>query len=303
MPPADAAAEELDEVEASGERPGPGLWKVSLGEHSLYVLATLTPLPRRMTWRSQEVERVLAQAQQFVPARTSVDVKVGPIKALRLYAQWRRSRQNADGATLVQVLPPDLYARYAVLRDRYAPRDSGLESRRPIVAAAMLYEKSVEAMQLRLSDEVDISLRRLARRQRVPIADIEQRLEDPSAALADLATISPEAERACFAATIERLETDLESMRRRAQAWAVGDVAALRTQSGVDQEAACWGAVYSAPRLADFARKLDELWFRTVLDSLERNAVTLAAVPIRRLLERGGVLDRLRARGAVIVEP
>ena len=37
------------------------------------------------------------------------------------------SPKNADDATLAAVLPPDLYARYAALKERYAPRDRDMD--------------------------------------------------------------------------------------------------------------------------------------------------------------------------------
>ena len=291
------AAATLEEVQVAGERPGPGLWRISRGTHTLYLLGTLTPLPRKIIWRSREVERVLSQAQAFIPERPSVDVKAGPITAIRLYTQWRRERNNPNGATLSQILPPELHARFAALRLKYAPRDSSLEVRRPLLAAASLYDKALERSGLRLAGDVGKAVRRLAEKQRVPVIEIQQRLDDPRGALAQLGNIAPQAEQACLAATVARLETDLEPMRLRAQAWAVGDVATLRTQPAIDQETACWGAVNSAPRLAELRRDFDLRWLDAAIKSLEANSVTLAVVPISRLLERDGVLDKLSSRG------
>ena len=68
-PTAATVAEEIiEEVTVIGERAGPGLWKVRNGDNTLYILGTLSPLPKKMTWRSREVENVLARAQQFIPA-------------------------------------------------------------------------------------------------------------------------------------------------------------------------------------------------------------------------------------------
>jgi hypothetical protein len=36
------------EVEVTGERPGPRLWRVSKADHVIWLLGTLDPLPRRM---------------------------------------------------------------------------------------------------------------------------------------------------------------------------------------------------------------------------------------------------------------
>jgi len=54
----------------------------------------------------------------------------------------------------------------------------------------------------------------------------------------------------CFTKTIERLETDLDLMRARANAWAKGDVAAIRAMTHVDQATAC-----SAVIIAQFSQE------------------------------------------------
>src|SRR3546814_747050 len=55
-------------VVVSGALPGPGLWKVTKGDHVLWVLGTQAPLPKRMQWRSARVEDILAQSQEVIHA-------------------------------------------------------------------------------------------------------------------------------------------------------------------------------------------------------------------------------------------
>lgn len=38
---------QLAEVLVVGRQPGPGLWRVSKGDHDLWIFATLAPLPKR----------------------------------------------------------------------------------------------------------------------------------------------------------------------------------------------------------------------------------------------------------------
>src|SRR5262249_39937863 len=56
QPQSTQSPDAVDEIVVSGEQPGPGLWKVTKGDHVLWILGTLTPLPKRMTWRSGEIE-------------------------------------------------------------------------------------------------------------------------------------------------------------------------------------------------------------------------------------------------------
>src|SRR5688572_26911848 len=55
---------DVEPVVVSGALPGPGMWKVRKGEHTLYVLGTMSPVPRGMDWTSGDVEKVLAEADE-----------------------------------------------------------------------------------------------------------------------------------------------------------------------------------------------------------------------------------------------
>ena len=61
-----AAVADLPVVVVTGVQPGPGLWKVSKGDHVLWVLGTLSPLPRAMQWQSREVDEVIGASQQVL---------------------------------------------------------------------------------------------------------------------------------------------------------------------------------------------------------------------------------------------
>jgi hypothetical protein len=51
----------------TGEQPGPRLWKITSGQHVLWVLGKPpTPLPKKVIWRSKEVETVLASTQELI---------------------------------------------------------------------------------------------------------------------------------------------------------------------------------------------------------------------------------------------
>ena len=54
-----AAAEEPAPatVVVEGRRPGPGVWKVSKGDHVMWVFGLYSPLPQKMEWDSARVER------------------------------------------------------------------------------------------------------------------------------------------------------------------------------------------------------------------------------------------------------
>ena len=136
----------LETVVVSGELPGPGLWKVSRNDHVMWVLGALTPTPRRMVWRSEAVESVIAASDAVVlhPTASLRLGKGGVFGGLFLLPSLMGARKSADERELHEVLPAELYARWTILRDRYLGRAKGVEKRRPIFAAYALYEKATE---------------------------------------------------------------------------------------------------------------------------------------------------------------
>src|SRR5580765_5955206 len=127
-PPAGATAPTLDTVLVTGEQPGPGLWKVTRrdSDHVLWILGTQAPLPKTISWRSNEVEKIIASSQEVL-TDAQAELKVGFFRAVFLLPAALGAKKNADGKTLKDILPPDLYARWLPLKQRYLGRDDGVE--------------------------------------------------------------------------------------------------------------------------------------------------------------------------------
>ncbi|MEP7243588.1 MAG: TraB/GumN family protein [Gammaproteobacteria bacterium] len=303
--PASASEQDapLDEIEVVGERPGPQMWKVSRGDHVLWVLGTLQPLPKKMTWRSKPVEDVLAHTQKVLSGGIGVDADIGPITAVRLYFQWRRIQKNEDGQTLRQVLPAPLYTRFAALKEKYARRDGQIEKLQPMFAAASLYLKAVDASGLSSSNDIQQIVLKLARKRSVKVRKIQIEIDDPRGLLQAVGETPPEAQRVCLETTVARLEGDVEAMKARANAWSVGDVEALRALPFPDQEAACWEAVSNSPRIKELGERARNAWIAAAEEELAENQTTLALQRIERLLGPQGALTKLHAAGYAIEGP
>jgi len=70
QPAAASAATEtptLDEVLVTGERAGPGMWRVSKVDHELWILGVQSPLPKELSWRYTAVNQ--SDAGTAPPAR------------------------------------------------------------------------------------------------------------------------------------------------------------------------------------------------------------------------------------------
>jgi hypothetical protein len=112
----------------------------------------------------------------------------------------------------------------------------------------------------------------------------------------------------CLSQTMGRLESDLDALRRRANAWAVGDVAALHSMSIHEPGPACLNAVMSAAvlekyGLKDLPQRIADLWIENAESALDKNTSTFAILPVSQLLDPHGWMERLRAKGYVVEEP
>lgn len=301
-------ADGLDEILVTGEQPGPGLWRVSKGEHSLWILGSYGPLPKRMSWRSSEVEGVIAQSQEFITG-TSVNADIGFFKGLTLLPSIVGIRNNPDGAKLKEVVPAELYARWQVLKEKYIGRDNDAEKWRPIFAAQELYSKALEKAGLVQGGIVRPVVEKIAKKNKLKFstAEIEVEIDKPRAAIKEFKK-SELSDLDCFAKTIERLETDLDAMRARANAWAKGNVKELKRLTHVDQASACIAAVMDSQLVQErgfqeLPGKVAKAWVDMAETALAKNTSTFAVLSIDEILKADGYVAMLKAKGYDVEEP
>lgn len=306
----DTQVVDLDTVVVSGTQPGPGLWKVSRNGHTLYLLGTLSPLPRRMEWMPGEVEAVIARSQAVINAPSvSVNSDIGLFRGMLLLPSLLKARRNPDGRSLQQTVPPELYARWLPLKAGYLGRSRRVEEWRPIFAAQELYEAAMKRSGLSQDNLVTPMVWKAAKRHGVAVtsANVKLVIEDPKTLIREF-NASTLADTECFARTLSRIETDLEAMRARANAWAVGDIDALRALPYDDQYSACIRAVTETGLarklgIADLHDRVRTTWLAAAEDALARHEVSFATLPIAELLKPDGYLSQLHAKGYEVEAP
>jgi len=299
--------EPMEEVVVTGEHEGPRLWKVHkpgpMGDHVLWILGTVTPLPKKMIWQSDAVEAVLRQSQEVVPGWPAFGIGSNPFTLLRVWIQWRNIQKIPDRMNLQQVLPQELYARFSALQRRYAPKDTRLNELRPGFAAERLLDEALDASGLTLHNEVQQTVLKLARKDGVKVHQDKLKVEHPVDVLKDVGKTPLEGEVACLEAVVGRLETDIGPMQARARAWALGDVDTLRKLIHPDDRTACIEAVSTSERVRELIARAQEDWFVAVESALARNRSTLTVQSMDRLLGDNGTLAMLRKRGYQIEGP
>jgi uncharacterized protein YbaP (TraB family) len=290
--------EKLDEIIVSGERAGPGLWHVQKGAAQLWIFGTVSPLPKDMTWRSKQLERILDGTDQLLVAKP---VEIGIARALWLLVTQRDLLMLGHGKKLEDVMPADLHARFAAQRAKFTKEADKWEKFRPIIAAAFLEEDALHAVGLSTRLDLADEVRSLARKHHVRIEEFKiAGLHD---VLDALKTLPPATEQKCVAASLATIETGMPRLIDRAQAWATGDVQRIQSLPESAEVALCRAAITVDPGAGDLYTLLRQTWIQNMARHLETGGVTLAVVSMDMLIEPGGFLDALRSRGYTIDSP
>ncbi len=294
--------DEIDEVLVIGEQPGPGLWLVYKGDHVLRVLGTISPIPKNMQWQSKKVEAALAESQEFITP-PNIKMEIGFWGKVGLLPSLVGVKNNPDSKKLADVLTPELYSRWTLLKTKYIGKDQDLEKQRPIFAASTLFKKSIEKSDLVSNERVRWALENVVRNHKIKTTQprVVHELQSPRAAIKKFKQSTLD-DTQCFAKTLDRLESDLDSMRARANAWSVGDINALRNLPYVNNRAACEDAVINSELaqeqgLQDIKSTLKAAWLEAAETALANNTHTFASLPMEELLKSDGYLAALAAKG------
>lgn len=301
---------DLEAVLVSGRHAGPPLWKVVRGGHTLWILGTVDPVPHRMEWYSPQAEAVLAQAQELIrpPAFVGDMVLSGMIKAAFAMPTLLRARNNPDGRTLREVLPPDLYARWAALKPLYLGNDAGVERRRPVFAAAELYQAALKRAGLVRGSGVGERIGRLVKRHGIASTPthVRVRIVDPKGLARSFSRAELD-DAHCFRTVLDRLEADVAGAAERANAWARGDLSEIRRLHGASL-APCYQALAEteaarAMGLGEGMARSERQWLDAAERALAVHPTSFATLPMGQLLDPDGLLARLQRRGYEVVAP
>ena len=308
--PGAAPTTDLAAVVVSGVQPGPGLWKVSKGDHVLWILGTLSPLPSGIKWKSDEVVSVLRQSDEVLDAPgLAIDADIGIFRGIFLLPSALRSGKNPDGKTLRDVLPADLYARWAALKPRYFGRDGGIEKKRPLLVANELYAKANKlaglGQRLVISPVIDGVLEQ--RKIKATPTAWKVRIDDPKTAIKEFSRENID-DLECFQTALHRVEKDMPTLVARANAWAIGDIEALRALPVEDQQRTCMtaflGGEYAKKRgITDIEARVRNQWLEIAEAALAKNQVTFATLSMGDAISPNGYVAALQAKGYVVEAP
>jgi uncharacterized protein YbaP (TraB family) len=295
---ADQAPPVLDELVVTGERTGPGMWHVHRGAANLWILGSIAPLPRDITWRSKQVESVLESTSQVLVQKP---LEISVPRILWMLIVDRGVLLVRGGKRLKDVMPPDLYARFAAQRSKVTDEAGKWEHYRPIIATAFLQQAVFHQVNLSMRLDLGAALRILAKKHGVRVEEIN--VAGVSDMLEALKTMPAATERACVDASLTTIESGLPRLLERAQAWAGGNVERLAGLPELKQVDACRVALDAGSGAVDVITRIRQTWLSSMEKYLKTDGATIAVVNLDLLLERGGLLDELRAKGYEVEAP
>ncbi len=315
------AAPPLEEIVITGEYPGPGLWTVTragdASGHRLLIVGEPWALPKRMRWRSRDIEAA-ALASQEILRDSSVtmepDEKIGFFRGMTLVPAMLEARRNPDDEKLADVLPGPLYARWLEQKRLYLGRAGGVEKWRPIFAADKLRHAAFEELELHERGFIWQVIGDLAKKHKIAVTEPKLKFtirRDEVRAKIKAFSRESLADMECFATTLELTEAlarrDVETARARA--WATADLETLTALPPLPSPfLPCAMAVMNSqvareviPR--DIAAQVEKLWLDAARKALAANQTTLAVVQMSKLLRTDGYLAQLEAAGYTVAPP
>lgn len=314
------AQEQPVEITVRGRQPGPPLWRVSKGDHELWIFPMLSPVPKDMLWDDTKVAAIIAQAEAVIE-RPDPEVllspltKFNPINLVRGLRLAKRLGRNPDGGTLEAALPPDLYERFSAVKAERFPRNDDLEKLRPLFAGGRMMDEVREQEELVSPRDIGRRIERLLKRNKaLEYIRIEVKVDMKGsfrslAARAEtfIENVPPALELACFEFQLRRIERDVEAMKYRADSWARGYIDEfLGVPLPGDDEDPCLQIATSSSEqelVQQMQGELDQRWLDAAEDALTRYRSTFAILGITELLSEQGPLSALAAKGYAINVP
>jgi hypothetical protein len=283
---------ELSELVVVAHPQGPALWRVRRGDSTLIILGAVSPLPQQLRWNERPVIAALDGARLLL---TPPKPDLGPMQVLGLITTnvWK----VRQGQALEPSLPAPLRARFVAARTHAWQPPSRYAHWKPAVAGFLLlsdYRRSWGFSEAKPGSTVE----NLAKDMHIPQKQIASYriglLMKVAARLDDAQNL------ACLADTLDQMEFEGAHPQDLDDDWARGDIRAVAARYRAAPLQRCLLRAPGAQALidAELAKAGDRLW-----DELGKPGKTVAVIDLAWLMPQGGLLDRLKARGAQIDAP
>lgn len=293
----------LAAVRVNASLGGPAMWRVSKDGRVMWVLGIVQIVPKKLTWQSHDIASVMTHAQELI---------LPPKAYFRLfYLKWfwwrsaiRDASKNQDHATLADILPSAMLSRWRMLWKEYGNGRASMERFNPLYAQRKLYHVFLKKNDFQSSRSIVREITDIARKYSVRVvrADYVEHVVRPKQFL--IASVQRGNELPCFSATLKFVQHDLDRIQVRANAWATGDIPALRITRLVDRSSCNPSLKLTSEYGAgNVPKHMKAVWLASVQSALKKYEATVAILPMSDVLAENGYLAALQARGYKVEPP
>jgi uncharacterized protein YbaP (TraB family) len=285
---ADPDAVLVEELVVTAREPGPAFWKVQTPTSTVYVLGVPSVAPKRMAWDQTGFLRRLQGANAVILPAKGMRVRLfGAPRAMFAYLRLK-------AGPFEDALPTDRRARFVAARTALGQPAKRYGTHNPLAAALLMITDYRERWSLTDSDPAKL-IRYLAGQAKVPVVS---KSYDLAPLLDALTHVPADAGQVCLDEVLDAVEAGPSPTLAATRAWAQGDV-----RGALAQEHAYERCLNEAPGAAAFDARVKADEAAQIAQALKTPGHALAVVPLRTLLSRGGVLDRLRGQGLQVMTP
>lgn len=291
-PTADWAADET--VTVMAQRPGPAFWHIKKGDSEIWILGTVSPMPRGLVWSSAHVAEVIKGARVVL---TAPKASSGLFSTGWFLLTHRGLLSMPDGQNLEDSLPADLRARFVAAREGLKLKADKFSDDPPVVAALELQQRFNQAHQLETSDPWN-TVARLADEADVPVRSIGD--YEAVGIVKEMLRLPPERQQQCLAEAVAYTEQQSAHNAALSQDWAVGNLAGIKAHY---VPAAFGDCVKQSATFGKFMNRAVADYLRAIHEALSKPGKVVMLVDIGHLLRSTGVAEALHQEGVTIEGP
>ncbi len=284
----------IETVVVRAQAAGPALWHIATPTSEVWILPTVSPVPKDLTWDSKFIaDQIKGSRAVLLPPRATM----GVFEGLWFWMTDMYKLEQPDGVALESTLPEPLKSRFVATRsrigqdaDRYAKFLGGVAALRlegDYFDFAKLSRDGPQKTVENIASNAGVSQKTAAT---YPAMDV----------IRDVPKMTPAAHRACLENALSDIDTASAHAVAAARAWAVGDVAGVKANYIETRLDDCLQQNGAYARLRETA---NQDMTNAIEAALKTPGKTFAVMPMGFFLRKGGVLERLEAAGLTVTGP
>jgi uncharacterized protein YbaP (TraB family) len=281
-------------VVVSAQGAGPAFWHIKKGDAEIWVLGTVTPLPKGMSWNSAHLGDIVKGARAVLTPPTASS---GLFETSWFLLTHRGLLSMPDDKKLDDTLPPDLRARLAAQRTALKLKADEYDDDPPILAAMKLQGAFNKVHQLD-SDEPLETVKRLAKESHVPVRAIGE--YGALGLVKEGLRLPQESQRVCLEESVSYAESRSVHNVPLASAWAAGNLKEIKAHYVPGAFEKCIKQMASFGKLTD--RAVAD-YLKAIHEALAQPGKVVMLTDIGSLLRTTGVAEALHKEGIVIEGP